>query len=64
MRLVSSIKKLIQTFKDDKWDNLLTNVILFCELRSIDVPDMTARYVDRRGLACHQQDEFTIEHHY
>jgi hypothetical protein len=64
MRLVSSTKELIQTFRDDKWDDLLTNVISFCELRSIDVPDMTARYVDRRGLARHQQDDFTIEHHY
>jgi hypothetical protein len=64
MRLVSSTKELIQTFRDDKWDDLLTNVISFCELRSIDVPDMTARYVDRRGLARHQQNDFTIEHHY
>ena len=64
MRLVSSTKKLIQTFRDDKWDDLLTNVISFCELRSIDVPDMTARYVDRRGLAHYQLDDFTIEHHY
>ena len=64
MHLVSSTKEHIQTFKDDKWDDLLTNVISFCELRSIDVPDMTARYVDRRGLARHQQDDFTIEHHY
>ena len=64
MHLVSSTKEHIQTFKDDKWDDLLTNVILFCELRSIDVPDMTACYVDRRGLARHQQDDFTIEHHY
>ena len=49
-----STKELIQAFRDDKWDDLLTNVISFCELRSIDVPDMTARYVDRRGLARHQ----------
>ena len=29
MRLVLSIKELIQTFRDDKWDDLLTNVISF-----------------------------------
>ena len=51
MRLVSSTKEHMQTFKDDKWDDLLTNVTSFCELRSIDMSDMTARYVDRRGLA-------------
>ena len=54
MRLVSSTKELIQTFRDDKWDDLLTNVISFCELRSIDMSDMIARYVDRRSLARHQ----------
>ena len=64
MRLVSSTKELLQTFRDDKWDDLLTNVISFCELRSIDVLDMTGRYVDRRGPARHQQDDFTIKHHY
>ena len=64
MRLVSSTKELLQTFRDDKWDNLLTNVISFCELRSIDMPDMTSCYVDRRGQARYQQDDFTIEHHY
>jgi hypothetical protein len=36
----------------------------FCELRSIDIPYMNARYVRRRGQAGHQQDDFTIEHHY
>jgi hypothetical protein len=39
-------------------------VISFCELRSIDVLDMTGRYVERRGLARHQQDDFIIKHHY
>ena len=47
MRLVSSTKELIQTFRDDNLDDLLTNVISFCELRSIDVLDMIAHYVDR-----------------
>ena len=28
------------------------------------MPDMTAGYVDRRGVARYQQDDFTIEHHY
>jgi hypothetical protein len=33
----------------------------FCEKRNIDVPDMSARYVARRGRARHQQADFTIE---
>ena len=51
MHLVSSTKALIQKFRDDEWDGLLTTVISFCEKRCIDVLDMNARYVPRRGRA-------------
>ena len=64
MHLVSSTKELIQNLRDVGWDALLTKVKSFCEARNIDVPDMNARYVARRGRARHQQNEFTIEHHY
>ena len=64
MHLVSSTKALIQKFRDDGWDGLLTTVISFCEKRCIDVLDMNARYVLRRGQARNQQDNITIEHHY
>ena len=64
MNFVSSTKALIQKFRDEEWDNLLTNVKSFFEAHDIDVPDMNARYVDRGGLACYQKDDFTIEHHY
>jgi hypothetical protein len=64
MNLVSSTKTYIQQYRDDKWDDLLTNVKSFCEKRNINVPDMNARYVERRGRACHQQADFTIEQHY
>jgi hypothetical protein len=36
----------------------------FCNKRNIDVPDMNARYDERRGQAHNQQADFTIEHHY
>ncbi|XP_065630415.1 uncharacterized protein LOC136067905 [Quercus suber] len=62
--LVSSTKALIQKFRDDGWDGLLTTVISFCEKHCIDVLDMNARYVPRRGRARNQQDNITIEHHY
>ncbi|KAK9998134.1 hypothetical protein SO802_017737 [Lithocarpus litseifolius] len=64
MNFVSSTKALIQKFRDEEWDNLLTTVKSFCEARDIDVPDMNARYVERGGLARFHQDDFTIEHHY
>ncbi|KAL0016180.1 hypothetical protein SO802_003249 [Lithocarpus litseifolius] len=64
MNFVSSTKALIQKFRDEEWDNLLTTMKSFCEARDIDVPDMNARYVERGGLARYQQDDFTIKHHY
>ena len=64
MNFVSSTKALIQKFRDEEWDNLLTNVKSFFEAHDIDVPDMNARYVDRGGLACYQKDDFRIKHHY
>ncbi|XP_062158828.1 uncharacterized protein LOC133866325 [Alnus glutinosa] len=48
MNLVSSTKAYIQQYRDDKWDDLLTNVKSFCEKRNIDVPDMSARYIARQ----------------
>jgi hypothetical protein len=64
MHLVSSTKKTIQGYRDDKWEVILTKVKSFCNKRNIDVPDMNACYVERRGRARHQQADFTIEHHY
>ena len=64
MHLVSSTKALIQKFRDDGWDGLLTTMISFCEKHCIDVLDMNACYVARRGRAHNQQDNVTIEHHY
>ena len=64
MHLVSSIKALIQKFRDDGWDGLLTIMISFCEKHCIDVLDMNARYVARRDRARNQQNNVTIEHHY
>jgi hypothetical protein len=61
MHLVSSTKEYIQQYRDDKWDDLLTNVKSFCEKRNIDASDMNARYVERQGWARHQQADFTIE---
>jgi hypothetical protein len=56
MHFVSSTKKCIQQYRDNKWKALLTNVKLFCNKvnkRNIDVPDMNACYVERRDRARH-----------
>ena len=64
MHLISSTKALIQKFRDDAWDDILTIVISFCEKHCIDVLDMNACYVARRGRARNQQDNVIVEHHY
>ena len=64
MYLASSTKLLIQKLSDDGWDELVVNVKLFCESVNIPIPDFSARYIARRGRACHQQDDITIEHYY
>nr|XP_023892112.1 uncharacterized protein LOC112004126 [Quercus suber] len=64
MHLVSSTKALIQKFRDNGWDGLLTIVISFDEKYCIDVLDMNAHYIARRGQARNQQDNVTNEHHY
>ncbi|XP_028127119.1 uncharacterized protein LOC114323658 [Camellia sinensis] len=64
MNLVSSTKALLQKFRDDKRDVVPANVKSFCEVRNIDVPNMNARYIGRRGRARAHQDDFTIEHYY
>lgn len=36
----------------------------FCEVQSVDVPDMSTCYVERRGRARRQRDNVSVEHHY
>jgi hypothetical protein len=57
---VTSTKEFIQKFRDNGWDNFLTTMKSFCKLRSIDIPDMNARYVGRRGRARHLQDDLQL----
>ena len=56
MHLVSSTKALIQKFRNDEWDGLLTTVISFCEKHCIDVLDMNACDVGRQCQPRNQQD--------
>ena len=49
MRLISSAKVLLQKMRDEKWQNLLENVISFCKAHNIDIPNMNACYIARQG---------------
>ena len=62
--LVSSTKALIQNLRDVGLDALFAKVKSFCDARNINILNMDAPYVVRRGRARQQQDEFTIKHHY
>jgi hypothetical protein len=64
IHLVSSTKRYIQQYRDDKWEALCTNVKSFCNKRNINVSYMNVRYVERRDQARHQQIDSTIEYHY
>ncbi|XP_050238057.1 uncharacterized protein LOC126687539 [Mercurialis annua] len=64
LHLVSSTKLLIQKLREDGWEELVLTTKSFCEAVNILVPDFSVIYVARRGRARHQQDKFTVEHHY
>ena len=49
MDLVSSTEKLIAKMREVEWEDLLKKVKLFFEEHKIDIPDLNARYVGRRG---------------
>jgi hypothetical protein len=55
-------KKLIQKLRDDGWDNLLENIVSFSNKSEIDIPDLSARYIENRGH--NQKNHITMEHHY
>ena len=64
MQLVGSTKTLIQKLRYDGWDDLLKNVILFCEKHEINYPDYDAVYIEREGRARHQMDHITVGQHF
>ncbi|XP_057734390.1 uncharacterized protein LOC130949770 [Arachis stenosperma] len=64
VQLVHSTKTLIQSMRDDRWEELLKNVKSFCEQHDILIPDLTASYVARQGRSHHQKDLITVEHYF
>lgn len=64
MHLVLSTKSLIQELRDNGWNISLIEVKCFCELRNIDILDLSTHHIVRKRRARHQQDKITIEYHY
>ncbi|XLU30292.1 hypothetical protein S245_066358, partial [Arachis hypogaea] len=64
VQLVHSIKALIQSMRDDRWEELLKNVKSFCEQHDILISDLTASYVARQGRSRHQKDHIRVEHYF
>ncbi|XP_025647734.1 uncharacterized protein [Arachis hypogaea] len=62
MHIVFTSKLLLQQLRDGGWCNFLANVKDFCEKHEIEVPNMSAQYVFRRGRS--RQPSVTVEHHY
>ncbi|KAH1113489.1 hypothetical protein J1N35_006867 [Gossypium stocksii] len=62
MSLVLTTKDLIQKLRDDGWNELLKNVISFCETWELDFPDMNAQYI--MGCSRNKKEDVTVEHHY
>ncbi|XP_012442185.2 uncharacterized protein LOC105767223 [Gossypium raimondii] len=60
--LVLTMKDLIQKLRDDGWNELLKNVISFCETWEFDFPDMNAQYIV--GRSRNNKEAVTVEHHY
>lgn len=49
LHLVSTTKTFIQKLREDGWDILLENIILFYKQFDINIPDLSAHYVESRG---------------
>ncbi|TYI36761.1 hypothetical protein ES332_A03G164000v1 [Gossypium tomentosum] len=62
MSLLLTTKDLIQKLRDDGWNELLKNVISFCESSELDFPNMNAQYIV--GRSHNKKEDVTVEHHY
>ena len=49
MSLVSATKHTMQKLRDDGWEPIVQDVRTFCEKVCLEFPDLTAKYVPRRG---------------
>ncbi|XP_074298997.1 uncharacterized protein LOC141629992 [Silene latifolia] len=64
IHLVSNTKILIQKLRDDGWENLLQQVLLFCNNHEIEVPNMEDHYIYGRGRFRQPKDRVTNLHYF
>ncbi|XP_061342597.1 uncharacterized protein LOC133288795 [Gastrolobium bilobum] len=64
LHLVSTTKELLQKLRETGWDAFLIHVQDFCIKHDIDIPDMSAKYIGRRGRARNEQGDFSTEKFY
>ncbi|KAI3510901.1 hypothetical protein L1887_18039 [Cichorium endivia] len=64
LNVVASTKTLLQKMKDERWDGLLSTVKSFCQVRNIDIPDLSSSYFTRGARARNEHSDHTLEHHY
>ncbi|KAL4562324.1 hypothetical protein LXL04_034524 [Taraxacum kok-saghyz] len=64
LMLVASTKTLLQKMKDERWDDFLSLVKSFCQVRNIDIPDLSSSYFTRGARARREHSDHTLEHHY
>ncbi|XP_072066433.1 uncharacterized protein [Arachis hypogaea] len=64
LTLVSTTKTLIQRMRESSWEAFIKEVILFCEKHEVEVPDMNALHIPRRGRTHKIVDQISVEHHY
>ncbi|XP_074364201.1 uncharacterized protein LOC141705027 [Apium graveolens] len=61
--LVNVSKKMLQTFRDDGWNELIVDISKFCEKFEIDVPDMDAISMPR-GRSRRKLQKVSNKHHF
>ncbi|XP_025664374.1 uncharacterized protein [Arachis hypogaea] len=64
LTLVSTTKTLIQRMRESSWEAFIKEVILFCEKHEVEVPDLNAMHISRRGRTRKIVDQISVEHHY
>ncbi|XP_061356455.1 uncharacterized protein LOC133300889 [Gastrolobium bilobum] len=64
LHLVSTTKELLQKLRETGWEAFLVHVQEFCIKHDIDIPDMSAKYIGRRGRARNEQGDFSTENFY
>ncbi|XP_039135864.1 uncharacterized protein LOC120273305 [Dioscorea cayenensis subsp. rotundata] len=61
LHLVSTTKELIQNLRETGWEAFLLDLKYFCVKHDIDIPDMDATFVARKGRLNSRFNEYTLE---